>query len=63
VIRSGGSGGSGPDGVSGGVAFRSSVDGGYIGEEGSECGREPGLAEREKELSRRRHSSTFRHSA
>ncbi len=31
--------------------------------QGCEGLREPGLGEREKELSRRRHSSTFRHSA
>ena len=64
MFRSGGGGGSGADGASGGVPCRSSGDGDESGgEEGNDDGREPGLGEREKELSRRRHCSTFRHSA
>ena len=54
----------GADGSRGGVGCHSSGDDGdgFGGEEGFDCRREPGLAEREKEMSRRRHSSTFRHS-
>ncbi len=52
--------GSDADGTRGGVGCNSSGDGdGSRGEEACEGGRKPGLAEREKDLSRRRHSSTF----
>ena len=48
----------------GGVGCSSSGDGdGSGGDEACKGGREPWLAEREKEISRSRHSSTFRHSA
>ena len=64
MICSGGGGGCNADGASGGVPCRPSRDGdGSRGEEDSEDGREPGRGEMEKELSRRRYSSTFRHSA
>ncbi len=56
--------GSGADGSTGGFGCNSSGDGdGSRGEEACKGGRELGLAERENELSSRRHSSTFRHSA